>query len=434
MSSNSITIFCPWQSNRLSYILHWVFKEVFHTAYHLVHDENAVRDLPFFIAYGKIFPNAFTIPDEGLLSQEGHTKITVPCGIWQTIPTLFSSKQEGFSLPFDIFSASFFLLTRYEEYYAHTPDKHGRYPATESILYKMQWLQRPLVDEWLFALYLLLQNKFSLGQLPPYQYHPTYDIDIAWSYKHKGLKRAIGSSLRDVLRGDITSLKKRINVLRGKAIDPYDCFDWLQDLHQKHDLIPHYFILAALKTTAYDKNNLPTNIQMQSLIKRLSEEGNIGLHPSYYSTSEAVFVAEKNILSKLTKQTITQSRQHYIKLQTPTTYRYLLAQGIVDDYSMGYGSHLGFRAGSGRSFLWFDIVLNEATPLRIHPFCFMDSTAHFEEKLTAEEAFFQLKLMELILRKTQSQLTTVFHNFSLGSDAQWIGWQVAYQGFIAAQG
>jgi hypothetical protein len=96
---------------------------------------------------------------------------------------------------------------------------------------------------------------------------------------------------------------------------------------------------------------------------------------------------------------------------------------------MGYGSRLGFRAGTGRSFCWYDLAAEQATALRVHPFCFMDSTARFEEGLTAETAFQNLEDMKHILQKTGSRLITVFHNFSLGRDGAWKDWRAYYQAF-----
>jgi len=124
------------------------------------------------------------------------------------------------------------------------------------------------------------------------------------------------------------------------------------------------------------------------------------------------------------------SRQHYIKMKIPDTCRLLLRNNITDDYSMGYGSHLGFRAGTGNSFSWYDLENETISPLRIHPFCFMDTTAHYEMRLSASEAFEKLNIMCAILEKTGGTLVTIFHNFTLGTGNEWKGWRQAYEHFL----
>lgn len=49
----------------------------------------------------------------------------------------------------DIFAASFFMLTRWEEYVNKARDSHNRFPATESLAYKQGFLDRPIVNEYL---------------------------------------------------------------------------------------------------------------------------------------------------------------------------------------------------------------------------------------------------------------------------------------------
>src|SRR5690606_41547208 len=159
------------------------------------------------------------------------------------------------------------------------------------------------------------------------------------------------------------------------------------------------------------------------LLKRLSKEGKIYMHPSYFTTEQEVFEKEKKVLERLLDAPVLYSRQHYIKLTFPATYRQLINMHIQHDYSMGYGNALGFRAGTGRSFLWYDLEAENQTALRVHPFCFMDSPALFEKKLTAESAFAQLHEMKSRLQKASSMMMTVFHNFSLGSMEQWKGWK-----------
>jgi hypothetical protein len=222
-------------------------------------------------------------------------------------------------------------------------------------------------------------------------------------------------------------------VLCAKEQDPYDSFEWLRQLHKKFSLHPVYFVLASMQTTAFDKNIHPQHSEMQQLIQAFAQDGAVGVHPSYYSdTKPPLLREEKAVLENITGKSVTLSRQHYIKLKMPDTYRKLSVTGIANDYSMGYGTHLGFRAGTGQSFYWFDLQAGNQMQLRIHPFCFMDTTAHFDCKLGPDEAFQKLECMTLRLKDAGSNLTTVFHNFSLGTDPQWQKWREAYAAFLEA--
>lgn len=427
----AITIYCEKESARLKYVLNWLFTEVLHVTYSVTNNENVVKDLPFFISYGSVKPNSFSIPDVGLLWESDIRKQDISIGKWKNIPTLYERLNDNTTLPFDLFSAIFFLLSRYEEYYSFQPDKYGRYPASESILDKNNWLLRPLVDEWIFEFYNLLKAHQVPVELTPFHFQPTYDIDMAYSYKHKGVRRSIGGFARSFLKGDLAAIIERKNVLLSKALDPFDSFVFIKKQHDVASLKPIYFVLAALKTTKYDKNISPENEEMQKLIVRLGKEGLIALHPSYFSNEEAVFHEEKIILEEILNENITRSRQHYLKFTLPETYRFLIDQHILHDYSMGYGTRCGFRAGTGRNFLWYDLKNETTTSLRVHPFCFMDTTAHFEEGFTKGAAENVLSILKKNLQKTSSKMITVFHNFSLGSAKEWEDWDVLYENFIA---
>ena len=426
-----VTVYSKNTSSRLVYVLDWIFNDVFKCGYRLILNEQDSTKVPFFISYGLELPNGLYIPDVGLLWEQNIVHQKVDTASWKGIPVLCSTDAAN-SLPFDLFSSVFYLLSRYEEYYDYTPDKHGRYPAEESVLFKNDLLSRPIIDEWLLELYKLLKVHVSQLTLEPFAYQPTYDIDIAFSYKNKGLLRTSGAYLRSLTRGEFRSLVERSKVLSGSATDPFDCFSWLKTLHAKADVTPVYFILAALRTTAYDKNISPTNPAMQSLISELASEGIVALHPSYFSTEASVFRQEKERLEEITAKPIYWSRQHYVRMRLPDTYRTLSEHGIVEDWSMGYGAAFGFRAGTSRPFYWFDLERGVQTTLKVHPFCFMDSTAHYELRLSAEEAFMKLNDMTDLVQKAGGRLVTIFHNFSLGTEVEWKGWNEAYQEFLIA--
>jgi hypothetical protein len=72
----------------------------------------------------------------------------------------------------------------------------------------------------------------------------------------------------------------------------------------------------------------------------MPEKYSIGIHPSWASgDNENLLGSEIETLESATGKKITASRQHYIRFTLPHTFRRLIAAGITDDYSMGYGSH-----------------------------------------------------------------------------------------------
>lgn len=428
-----INIVVPEITARLSYTFDWIFVQQLGIEYSLCTEIEAEQNSFFTIHYTNRI-SLFSIPNAGLLSEKGISSQEVNTGFWNELPTLFASQESGYALSFDLFSAVFYLICRYEEYLPFTPDRHQRYPATESVLYKNDLLGRPIIDEWLMSFEKILNSNGIKTRNRSFEYLPTFDIDIAWSYLNKGLKRTVGGYLRDIVKGDFASVIERTAVLSGKRSDPFDSFDFIDTCHQAEVSRPLYFFLLAEKNTAYDKNNLPFSIRMRQLLRKVALKNQVGIHPSYFSAEKAAFLGkEKSDLEKIIEKPITQSRQHYIRLKLPDTYVQLIQNGIDEDYSMGYSTHFGFRAGTSRSFYWYNLQMEQASKLLVTPFCFMDATAHYELKLSAQEAFVQLNFLKDSLQKVNGKLTMIFHNFSLGTDIEWKGWSSAYKKFIQEQ-
>lgn len=335
-------------------------------------------------------------------------------------------KIENADFAFDIFAAAFYLLSRYEEYLPHEKDMYERYAHQNSLAYKEGFLHLPLINIWLHDFVKALKNKYPTlnSSFSTFKFTPTYDIDIAYSYKYKGVIRNAGAFIK-------SPSVERIKVLLGSKKDPFDAYDWMDALHQEHELQPVYFFLAAQKNALYDKNILPHKKAFHHLVKQHAGNYETGIHPSWQSGNNFLLLKqEKKILEHIIDRHITRSRQHYIRFHLPSGYRRLVEAGITDDYSMGYGSINGFRASVASSFYWYDLEKDEQSHLRIHPFCFMEANSFYEQKFLAAQAYEEALHYLNICKQVEGTLITIWHNNFLGTAKQFAGWRECYEQFI----
>ena len=423
-----LLLYTPQVTPRLEYVGRFIFEEIMSLDLMIVSDKEIFNNHTGpKLSYGDDEATAdhLKLGSCGLLIETGICHQPVDCFTVNGYKAFFKTPQQDF--PFDILAASFYLLSRYEEYLPHEKDMYGRYAHENSLAFKENFLQLPLINIWINDLIAVLQNKFTelSIQLPPFSFQPTYDIDMAYSYRYKGWLRNIGGFIK-------SPSIDRVKVLMGLTKDPFDAFDWLDQLHDEKQLQPLYFFLVPAKNGIYDKNILPHKKAMQRLVKQHAEKYQIGLHPSWQSGDAPTLLGkEKQILEGMCHRPVTLSRQHYIRFDLPHGYRRLIGQGIRDDHSMGYGSINGFRASVASSFDWFDLLKNEATGLRIHPFCFMDANSFYEQNYTAAEAYDELVAYYNNCKSVSGKLITIWHNNFLGTGTDFNGWAVMYQSFIS---
>jgi hypothetical protein len=428
-----VLIYSHTTSARLQYICKFIFENVLNVGFKITIDSEEFRLYSgVCINYSdrKIKDEELRVENVKLLFEENIAEQKIECFTTKDYKAIF--KIENSDIGFDIFAASFYLLSRYEEYLTDEKDMYGRYSHENSLAFKEGFLRLPLINIWLKNFAETLKAKFSTlsqvegsnFQFSTFNYLPTYDIDIAYSYKHKGVVRNIGGFFKS------PSLE-RIKVLLGLKQDPFDSYAWINELHTTYNLNAIYFFLMAEKTSTYDKNIALHKNALWRLIKLHAKKFSIGLHPSWQSAGNlSILKKEKTYLEAMSELSITNSRQHYIKFNLPEGYRQLLEAGITNDYSMGYGHTNGFRASVATAFNWFDVEKNEETNLVIHPFCFMDANSYYEQKQTAEESFDELLHYYKICKEVNGTLITIFHNNFLGTDKNFKGWREMYEAFV----
>lgn len=422
-----LLIYASAVTNRLQYIAAFIFSEQMGLAYTLTSNVETFRQYEgakINYSASRLAADECWIGNHTLLFENEIQPQSISCFDINGYRAFFKTESDW---PFDIFAAAFYLLSRYEEYLPHHKDTYGRYAHENAIAFKEGFLQLPLINIWIRDFAEKLKRRFPAIQysFTSYQFVPTYDIDIAWSYKHKGLLRNAGAFFR-------APSVERIKVLTGLQQDPFDVYHWLDDLHQKNNLKPLYFFLTAQKNSHYDKNILPRTTGFRQLVKQHAALYPTGIHPSWQSGDNFLLLKqEKKILEQLMDKPVTISRQHYIRFHLPSGYRRLTEAGIADDYSMGYGSINGFRASVAASFYWYDLEKDQASHLRVHPFCFMDANAFYEQHLTAEKAYEEAMQYVNSCKAVKGTLISIWHNNFLGTDENFSGWRSCYERFIS---
>lgn len=412
-----IVIYAKKQSNRLDYVLDFlasIFKN----------EIKFSNDIAFFESSNHVkinysnqnIPHSFQIKPIDLLFEKGLKEL------------------DKATLEEDVFALTFFLLSRYEEYLTEHRDQHGRFQSKQSYLYTINKLNVPYLD------IKLEQFKTGLKQAFPdvmfrdnvYKKQITVDIDQAYMYRNKSLKRFVGANIKEATKFRLKRVADRKMSYFGMKKDPWDVYDKLKLVFQNSISKPYFFFLVADYGT-FDKNLDPENKGFKKLIREIDTWANVGLHPSYASNQNVeTLKKEKQRLENILGRPVTSSRQHYIKLSLPNTYRDLLSVGITDDYTMGFADNIGFRAGTSRSFYWYDLEREEQTKLKIHPFCAMDVTFKNYLRYEPSHAEFDLVNLRNAVKQVDGTFSIICHNESLSGYAEWKQWDEVFMEFISS--
>jgi len=363
-----------------------------------------------------------------ILFEKGILDYTINVTSWNG-QKVFFEQGENSALPFDIFASSFYLLSRYEEYLPHIKDRFQRFPAKESIAYKNGFLKTPIIEYWLIDLVAVIQAKFPdfKPKRRTFKFVNTIDVDNAYCYLEKGIVRNIASSIRSIINLDFVGLVQRVKVLIGKEKDPYDTFDYLLRLQKKYEFKSIYFFLLA-DYGHNDKNITVTSKKFQLLVKSMADYVQVGIHPSWASnTNSEKLPVEIQRLESITKREVFRSRQHFLKLDLPTTYRRLIDLGITEDYTMGYASQVGFRAGTSLPFHFYDLDMEVQTQLILHPFAVMDGTLNEYMELPVDDAQYLVKELMDRVKQVNGTFISLWHNETISDNRHWNDWKQVYE-------
>jgi hypothetical protein len=409
----SFYIYTPIVTSRLQYALQFIFEQVLQVPYQIITSNTVLPPEAILINYSaEPIRQAFTITPVAILFQHDITQQVLQASGDGEDFIIYPTHNA--SIHFDVFAAVFYVLCRYEEYLPHQTDEHGRYPHTLSLLHQHNCLHLPIVNVWITIFYQLLSRQFNTPTVHPnYKFINSIDVDLAYKYKGKSLAKLFGLMGKAILHFKFNEVKQLIaTVIWGKP-DPFDSYNLL--LSKRPSL---YFILMAEQQSQYDRNHNPHSALMRQLVLKLAHQNYIGIHPSYQSNINGQLMAQEQLLlHNILKEPVTKSRQHYIKFTLPYTYEQLIHNGIVHDYSMGYGSANGFRCGTTCTHLWYNLSTNTLSNLQIFPFVWMDANCHFEHKWSIAQAKESYLSYQNLIKQYGGYFIPIWHNFMLNANA-----------------
>ncbi len=358
-------------------------------------------------SYGKKrLGNELFFQSVDLLLEQGFSDVEIKVQDWEDTKCFFLASENS-DLPFDIFAASFYLLSRYEEYLPHVKDEFGRFPALESLAYKEEFLNTPVIDFWIQKFRNILISRFPEISCIKQEYNSTSVISVShvFNFKNKGLLRSLGGTFVDLVNLKFSRISDRIRVLLRIKRDPYNVFDDLISLVKNHK-IKLIFMFQLSDFNAYDRNINHNRLNYREIIKYVADYSKVGLRLGYFAISDIeTLKVEKKRFENIIHGPLQNVINAKFNLFLPEHYGYLNELEIPNDYSMGYPETIGFRAGTSLPFLFYDINLEITTPLRINPYVFHSQATHVYDSISLQAI---ISKIGADLKKVNGNMLTVF--------------------------
>ena len=349
---------------------------------------------PKFSYTNKKLSNEFFVQSNSLLFEQGVREQDIKISRWQTTPIFFPCNEES-SIPYDIFAATFYMLSRYEEHIPHLKDDMNRFYTSGSLAGKHKFANKPVVDMWARQFLDNFSVVFpeTLANPPKVRLQTILEVPEAYAYKSKSMLRTLVESGFDFFNLRFVKLFERFAARLSFRPDPLDTYySWI-DLHQKHK-IPTKVMFMFARPSANDRNISIFKRRFLERIKDVADYVPTSILASYQSTDQpSLLQIEANRLSEIIHHPLRDIRQHLIRLRFPTTYDYFAKLGFVNDYSLQFVDYLGYRAGTGFPFHFYNLSKEQRSNLFIHP-------------VVAHEAILRSKRYPRIARRLLEQCKT----------------------------
>jgi peptidoglycan/xylan/chitin deacetylase (PgdA/CDA1 family) len=339
----------------------------------------------------------------------------------------FRQDGQAIRLGLDIFGSAFFMLTRYEEVVKPDRDIHNRFPATSSLASEEGFLDRPIINEYLEILWACVKRLWPNLKRKRQEFETvvSYDVDFPFLHAFTTPFQMLKSCAGDVLLrhdsgGAIRRCSNWIKVRMGNLeADSYNTFNLIMDIIERHHLKSTFYFITSPRSKM-DCNYSINHPLIRKLMRRIHERGHkMGLHVSYHSYLDAVQTQKefeflkKVCVEERVRQDQWGGRQHFLRWQTPITFKNLNDAGLDYDTTLSFADHAGFRCGICYEYPVFNVVTKEALHLREKPLIVMERTITNDEYMglgKGELALLKIQRYKNICRRFNGKFTLLWHN------------------------
>lgn len=407
-----VLIYSHQQSPRLRYIAKQLFERMLGTLVSVTHNtEEFITYTGAKFSYGKEpLGDEMFFQSSDLLFEKGVNEDIISIKNWEGLPCFYHTPHPDSVLPFDIFATSFYMLTRYEEYLPQVKDNLGRFMAKSSLAYQYNFLKIPIVDLWALRVKEVLQNKFPEINWTSKKFETELicEVNEAFAYQKKGWFRTFEGLIYDLGHFRFGKILNRIKTLLGIMKDPFHTYNYMINIARKNNVNLRVFFGLG-NYSIHEKSTNANSYTYQKLIKSIADYCSIGIRLSYEAQKNANdFKEEKKRFEQITHRSASHAFCQYGKISLPNTYRLLVEQEVVVDYSMGYQDYAGFRAGTSVPFLFYDLDYEVQTPLNVVPFCISKNI--FSEISSSKKAIEEIDMLIKEIKKVKGKAVIHIQN------------------------
>lgn len=328
----------------------------------------------------------------------------------------------------DIFAACFFMLSRMEEAIVPDRDNHNRFPATASVAYKNNFLDRPIVDEYvefLWNMLLHLDPNLTRKERQATNFI-TCDVDWPCDIVRRSLKSTCRRFLGDVFRRK--SLKLGLRTLKQFIYHQFklqqgdhlrDTLSWMMDVNEEAGNKVAFYFITEYTHLLDSKTDFDSEF-IRQIFREIHARGHeIGIHPGYncYDNADNFQQSVQKLKTILEEEKIHQNtlggRMHFLRwdiMQTPSLWE---ENNLDYDSSLSFADKAGFRCGTCHEFTMFDLNKRKAMNLKQRPLIVMEGTIiedKYEGLHYSEESYNRFNSFKEKCQKYNGSYTLLWHN------------------------